>query len=311
MTVTKKIKLINDSPTIKFFKKMSTSKVILVTGANKGIGYAIVRNLALKYSETSNSQPLTIILTARDQNRGQTSLNELENELKPKKILKNDGGIIDLKFMQLDLLDENSIKKTEETISRDCNGLDILINNAGMAFKGDSFDVNVVRTTFATNFYGTLNVSNHLFPLIRPNGRLINISSNSGRSSILSEKWKKEFGKEDLDIDGLIELMKKYENAVEKGTYQNEGWPRQAYGVSKVGLTVMTKIFARRADKEGKGVLVFSCNPGWVRTDMAGPSASKSPDQGAVTPIFLTLDDDAVPKAPNGSFWSDCQVREW
>ncbi|CAG8432928.1 6074_t:CDS:2 [Diversispora eburnea] len=282
---------------------MSAPKVILVTGANKGIGYAIVRNLALKYSATSNSQPLTIILTARDQNRGQTSLNELENELKPKKILKHDGGIIDLKFIQLDLLDENSIKKTEETISKDCNGLDILINNAGMAFKGDSFDINVVRTTFATNFYGTLNVSNHLFPLIRPNGRLINISSGVGRLSIISNKWKKEFSKEDLDIDGLIELMKKYENAVEKGTYQNEGWPQQgnfsySYGMSKLGLTVMTNIFARRADKEGKGVLVFSCCPGWVRTDMAGPNAVKSPDQGAETPVFLAVNDDVVPKAP-------------
>lgn len=79
------------------------------------------------------------------------------------------------------------------------------------ASKLHEFDLNVVRTTFATNFYGTLNVSNHLFPLIRPNGRLINISSSAGGSRILSDRWKNEFTKDDLNMDGLIGLMKEFE----------------------------------------------------------------------------------------------------
>jgi carbonyl reductase 1 len=94
-----------------------------------------------------------------------------------------------------------------------------------IAFKGNSFDENVVRTTLATNFYGTLSVCNHLYPLIRPNGRLINVSSKSGSLRRLSPKLQKEFSRDDLDIDGLINLMKKFEDDVKNNRWKEEGWP--------------------------------------------------------------------------------------
>ncbi|CAG8851858.1 23357_t:CDS:2, partial [Racocetra persica] len=94
-------------------------------------------------------------------------------------------------------------------------------------FKGNAFDVNVVRTTLATNFYGTLNVFNALYPLIRPNGRIINVSSKAGKLSVVSSALKQEFLKEDLDVEGLIKLMKRFENAVEAGTHEQDGWPSQ------------------------------------------------------------------------------------
>ncbi|CAG8569786.1 12261_t:CDS:2, partial [Dentiscutata heterogama] len=270
---------------------------------NKGIGYAIVRNLAINYSNSSPSQPLTILLTARNPTLGQNSTEKLHEELKPKNILVNDGGNVDLKYLRMDLTDEQSIKDAKEVIEKDYGGLDVLINNAGMAFKGIAFDVNVVRTTFATNFYGTLNVINNLYPLIRPNGRIVNVSSWLGKSHILNDALKQEFAKEDLDMDGLISLLKRFENAVEKDTYIQEGWPRQAYGVSKVGVSIMSRILGHRADKEGKNIKVFACDPGWVKTDMA--------DQGAETPVFLALDEDVVPKSQNGTFWKDCKAVEW
>jgi hypothetical protein len=79
------------------------------------------------------------------------------------------------------------------------------------AYKGSVFDVNVVKTTLATNFYGTLKVCNYLLPIIKPNGRLINIASSSGQLRNVNEKLAKQFTNEDLDIDGLIALMKKFE----------------------------------------------------------------------------------------------------
>ncbi|CAG8749079.1 22226_t:CDS:2 [Cetraspora pellucida] len=286
------------------------SKVFLVTGGNKGIGYAIVRNLALNYANSSPSQPLTILLTARNPTLGQNSADKLRDELKPN-ILVDDGGNVDLKFLKLDLVDEQSIKDVKEVIEKDYGGLDVLINNAAIAFKGNAFDVNVVRTTFATNFYGTLNVCNILYPLIRPNGRIINISSRAGRSSNLSSTLKQEFSKEDLDIEGLTKLLKRFEDAVERDKYLEEGWPRQAYGVSKIGVTTMSRILGRRADKEGNNIKVFACCPGWVKTDMAGDKASLTPDQGAETPVFLSLDETVVPKSPNGTFWFDKQIGAW
>ncbi|RIB01571.1 hypothetical protein C2G38_2009949 [Gigaspora rosea] len=281
------------------------TKVILVTGGNKGIGYAIVRNLALSYASLSSSQPLTILLTARNPALGQNSADKLHEELKPKNVLTDDGGIVDLKFLSLDITDEQSIKDVKKVIEKDYGGLDVLINNAAIAFKGNAFDVNVVRTTFATNFYGTLNLINHFYPLIRPNGRIVNVSSSAGGLHIVNKALGQEFSKEDLDMDGLIELMKRFEDAVEKDTYKQEGWPRQAYGVSKLGVTTMTRILARRADKEGNNIKVFSCCPGWVKTDMAGERAPLTPDQGAKIPVLLALDENIVIQNPNGSFLKD------
>ncbi|CAG8586321.1 23413_t:CDS:2 [Dentiscutata erythropus] len=284
------------------------TKVILVTGGNKGIGYAIVRNLALSYVKSS-SQPLTILLTARNPTLGQSSIDKLREELKPNNVLIDDGGNVDLKFLRLDITDEQSIKDVKDVIEKDYEGLDVLINNAAIAFKGDAFDINVVRTTFATNFYGTLNVINHLYPLIRKNGRIVNVSSLAGELHIVSKALGQEFSNENLDMDGLIELMKRFENAVEKGTYKQEGWPRQAYGTSKLGVTTMTRILAHRADKEGNGIKVFACHPGWVKTDLAGERAPLTPGMYshycAKIPVLLALDEDIVVQNPNGSYFKD------
>ncbi|PKK64751.1 hypothetical protein RhiirC2_756175 [Rhizophagus irregularis] len=288
------------------------TKIALVTGANKGIGYAIVRNLALRYAQrSSDNPPLTIFLTARDPNRGQESLRKIKQELKSKQILKDENGNVDIKFLRMDLIDEQSIKDVKQILANE-NGLDILINNAAIAFGIGEFDINVVRSTLATNFYGTLNLCNQLYPLIRPNGRLINISSSVGMLKTLSSpELQKEFSREDLDIDELIGLMKKFENDVENNQWIKEGWPSKAYSVSKVGLNAMTKIFARRADSEGKNILVHACCPGWVATDMGGPNAPRNIDQGAETPIYLALDENVVPETKNGEFWRNKQVVPW
>ncbi|RGB42504.1 porcine testicular carbonyl reductase 20beta-Hydroxysteroid dehydrogenase [Rhizophagus diaphanus] len=288
------------------------TKIALVTGANKGIGYAIVRNLALRYAQrSSDNPPLTIFLTARDPNRGQESLRKIKQELKSKQILKDENGNVDIKFLRMDLIDEQSIKDVKQILANE-NGLDILINNAAIASGIEEFDINVVRSTLATNFYGTLNLCNQLYPLIRPNGRLINISSSVGKLNILSSpELQKEFSREDLDIDELIGLMKKFENDVENNQWIKEGWPSKAYSVSKVGLNAMTKIFARRADSEGKNILVHACCPGWVATDMGGPNAPRNIDQGAETPIYLALDENVVPETKNGEFWRNKQVVPW
>ncbi|CAG8585840.1 11158_t:CDS:2, partial [Paraglomus occultum] len=284
------------------------AKVALVTGANKGIGYAIVKNLALKYAESQRTPSLTIYLSARNQSLGETSLSKLQNELKIQKILSGDGGNVDLKFMRIDLTDEQTMVNAKEYLLQNHGGLDILINNAAMAFKGSAFDINVVRTTLGTNFYGTLKLSEYLLPIIKPQGRLINIASSAGRLGILSNELAQEFTRDDLDIDGLVALMKKFEDAVEKGTWKEEGWPTQAYGVSKVGVTALTRILARRVSSEGKDILVSCCCPGWVKTDMAGPAAPLTPDQGAETPVFLALDEETVPAAKNGEFWKRCKI---
>ncbi|CAG8541886.1 7615_t:CDS:2 [Ambispora gerdemannii] len=285
-------------------------KVAIVTGANKGIGYAIVRNLALSYASSPSKQPFIIYLSARNESLGKTSLEQIKQEFVGRKLLQNDGGNIDIKFLKIDLTSKESINEAAEVVDREHGGLDILINNAAMAFKGSAFDSNVVRTTLATNFYGTLEMCNKFIPLFRENGRLINVSSTAGSLRILSPELRSKFTNPELDIDGLIKLMEAFQDAVDHGTWEQKGWPTQAYGVSKTGVTALSHILARRFKAEGKNILVNSCCPGWVKTDMAGPRAHLTPDQGAETPVFLALDEETVPNAPNGELWKLKQILE-
>ncbi len=114
-----------------------------VTGANKGIGLAIVRQLALQYptSALHNSHPgsqgLLIYLTARDQGRGEAavrSLYEEDAQLGKAKALKKDGGWADIKFHQLDIRDTMSIRRFADYLRSEHGerAVDFVVNNAGM-----------------------------------------------------------------------------------------------------------------------------------------------------------------------------------
>lgn len=108
-----------------------------VTGANKGIGLAIVRQLALQYpSSTFNTGTFLIYLTARDQNRGESALKSLyeDVELKKAKVLRPDGGLADVKYHHLDISDNNSIRGFADHLKREhAEGVDFVVNNAGMS----------------------------------------------------------------------------------------------------------------------------------------------------------------------------------
>ena len=103
--------------------------------------------------------------------------------------------------------------------------------------------------------------------------------------------------------------MAQFVRDVENGCHTQNGWPNTAYGVSKIGVTALTKVQAREMAKSGKeDVLVNACCPGWVKTDMAGDRASLTPDQGAETPVYLAL----LPAgSPSGEFWYEKKISDW
>ena len=115
-------------------------RTALVTGANKGIGLAIVRNLALQYpSSAFNNGPLLIYLTARDQKRGEDAVATLQQDaqLNKAKALAEHGGLSTIKYHGMDISKLRSIKDMASFLKKQHpNGIDIVVNNAGIAMDG-------------------------------------------------------------------------------------------------------------------------------------------------------------------------------
>ncbi|XP_043927486.1 carbonyl reductase [NADPH] 1 isoform X2 [Protopterus annectens] len=275
----------------------SSTRVAVVTGSNKGIGFAVVRALCKHFVGD-------VYLTARNPDRGASAVTVLQSE-----------GLNPL-FHQLDITDMQSIRNIRDFLSSKYGGLDVLINNAGIAFKvadKTAFSIQA-EVTLKTNFFGTRDVCNELLPLLKPQGRVVNVSSISGYSALqnCSKDLQQKFRSDTITEEELVTLMEKFVEDTKKGIYQKEGWPSTAYGVSKLGVTVLSRIQARNVSKERPAdkVLINSCCPGWVRTDMAGPHAPKTPDEGAVTPVYLAL---LQPNAcePHGQFVCERKVHKW
>lgn len=137
-------------------------KIALITGANKGIGFEIVRGLL-----RSGCQ---VYLGARDATKGQQAVDELAPE----------GQVL---FIELDLTDQGTLDAAAARIQREVGHLDILVNNAGTSAKDDglpsSASANTVENVLKTNFLGTFAVTQTFLPLLKQAtaGRIVNLAS--------------------------------------------------------------------------------------------------------------------------------------
>ncbi|MEV5706597.1 SDR family oxidoreductase [Actinoallomurus sp. NPDC052274] len=141
-----------------------TSKLALVTGANKGIGFEIARGLA--------RHDCAVLVAARDRTRGEQAVAALNDE----------GG--EFHSVRLDVTDESSVAEAAHWIEERFGRLDILVNNAGITdspvpVPPSETDVSAMRTVYETNVFGVVAVTHALLPLLRrsPAGRIVNVSS--------------------------------------------------------------------------------------------------------------------------------------
>ena len=288
----------------------SYTRVAAVTGANKGIGLAIVRQLALQYPKSSfNNGPLLIYLTARNEERGKAALESInyDAQLKKAKALRSQGGLTDIRYLPLDIDSQDSIKSFAATIKKEHpDGIDILVNNAGIA--GQGFDINVVKTTLHCNYYGTLTATQLLLPQIREGGRLVNVASIGGK---LASKYSPNVKSRFLNtktVEDATKLIEEFTSAVSNGTYKSD-WPQQAYSVSKAGVIAFTKVLGDEYEKKGSKTCINSCCPGYVNTDMTKGNGVKTPDEGAQTPAMLALGEIKTGNAAR--FWEREKPCSW
>lgn len=268
-------------------------KIAVVTGSNKGIGFAIVKGLCEKFNGS-------VYLTARDVARGQAAVDAL-NKLGHNPL-----------FHQLDTTDQESVDRFRDYLKTKYGGIDLLVNNAGIAFKNDATEPFAVQAkeTVRVNYFGTLRVCQALFPLLKQNARVVNVSSSAGHLlRIPSEELRAKFSDNQLDIPALNSLMEKFVKDAEDGQNDAEGWGNSAYIVSKVGVTALTMIQQRTFDAEtpNRNVSVNAVHPGYVDTDMTSHKGSLTVEEGAKAPLFLSLDADLKGKY----VWYNCSVVAW
>lgn len=272
-------------------------KVAIVTGGNKGIGYEIVRSLM------KSEKFEFVYLTARNVELGEAAVAKLNSEEKSK-----------CHFHQLDVTDAASIEKLHQFIVEKHSGFDVLVQNAGFAFKGSSKEPRNVQTreTFKINVWGLLNVMKKFYPIIRENGRMVNMSSFVSQMTEFgfTPKWghpmQRQIGQlnKDLTLEKLEEVARKYESDCDAGTDEKEGWPQTSYGMSKLFVNAITKVYGKIAKNDNRGVLVNCCSPGYVKTDMSGNSGGTSWDVGAKTSVWLSLLPTGI-DGPQGCYLSE------
>ncbi|XP_063630218.1 carbonyl reductase [NADPH] 1-like [Cydia splendana] len=211
------------------------TKVAVVTGANKGIGFAIVRGLCKRFDGV-------VYLTSRDETRGENAVIQLSKEgLHPK-------------YYQLDITSVKSVEKFRDYIKKEYGGIDILVNNAAIAFNNNTKEPVTVQAeqTLFVNYFSLLSTCEILFPILRNGARVVNISSSCGHlTQIPGVALRNRFKDPNLTIEQLGELMQEYIEAARKGTQVAE-WGNSSYVVSKVGVTALTKIQQRMYNDRGK-----------------------------------------------------------
>lgn len=231
------------------------AKVALVTGGNRGIGYELVRQLAM--------DGFKVILTSRNSETGHKAVQKLKD------------SHLDVSFVVMDISSEASIRQAAATVNEQYERLDVLINNAGIYLDKNqklvNLDPSVLEKTLETNFFGAYHVIRSFMPLMEQQayGRIINVSSEYGAMSEMSSS-------------GV-----------------------GAYKLSKLILNGLTQLIAAESTKDIK---INAVDPGWVSSDMGGPSAPRTPQQAARSILWLAT---IGPEGPSGGFFKDGKQINW
>jgi len=277
--------------------------VAIVTGANKGIGFGIVRALCQKFQGD-------VYLTSRDEARGQAAVDDLKKEgLSPK-------------FHLLDLGNEETIIKLRDFMKETYGGIDVLVNNAGIAFKNAATEPfgEQATVTLATNYWANKRACEILFPILKPGARVVNMSSSAGflghigsRSGdkVKAEELKKKLSSPFLTVPELDSLMKNFVETANAGTHGSYGWPNSTYVVSKIGWSALSRIQQRQMEQDKREDIVINhVHPGYVDTDMTSHKGVLTIDRGSESGVFAAL----LPAGTDvrGAYiWHDCQIVDW
>ena len=182
----------------------------------------------------------------------------------------------DQRAVRLDVTEDDEVRAAIDRIRDEAGALDVVVNNAGVFPRSGplgEMDLADFDRTMAVNLRGPVAVTKHALPLLldEPGGRVVTLSSGLGRFT-----------------EGQM------------------GGEYPAYRLSKVGVGGLTAYLDGEYGDEG--LIANAVSPGWVRTDMGGDGAPRSPSKGAETPVWLSR---FAPGSPSGALWKDRERISW
>lgn len=255
----------------------ATRKIALVTGANQGLGLALVRGLRRTLGEES-----VVYLAARDTDRGEAAC----------ALLQREGLTPD--FIQLDVTDAASVATAADKIRARHGGIDIVIQNAAARITKDMPQAGQVEGFIDTNNHGTLRIVEAFVPLLRDNARLVVVASSFGSLRNLDTRLHSKFDAPGLTLHDIERAMDEFAAATRAGTAQQEGWPDWINVPSKIGQVASVRVLARDREAEfrRRGILVNAACPGLIDTEASRPwfadmSKAATPDDAAKDLIWL------------------------
>jgi NAD(P)-dependent dehydrogenase (short-subunit alcohol dehydrogenase family) len=231
------------------------SRVAVITGSNRGMGYETARQLIARGYRVALTGRNPDALDAARRRLGDAAAHAI--------------------CQRLDVTDVASIVEASRSIHTRWGRVDVLVNNAAILLSEDdealAIPLDDYRQTFEVNLFGVIETCRVFLPGMaeRGYGRVVNVSSRAGQ------------------LAGMT-------------TYA------PAYSMSKTVVNALTRLLA--ATYRARGVLVNAVDPGWVRTDMGGPSAPRSLEEGVDTKVWLATLPDA---GPTGGFFKDRRSVEW
>lgn len=233
-------------------------RTVLITGANKGIGFETARQLAALGN--------FVYIGSRDINSGQKAADQLKA-----------SGIANVAAIQIDVTDIDTIRRAMEELDSQIGALDVLINNAGISGEQSQqvaeCSMEAIRSLFDTNFFGAIQTTQIMLPLLRKSSApsIINVSS--------------EVGSLTMNMSG--ERPPNWSNF-------------SAYGASKTALNAFTVMLAN--ELRPQNIMVNSVTPGYTATDLNQFKGFKTVAEGAKPIVSLAMSTD---RTVTGKFFKD------
>jgi NAD(P)-dependent dehydrogenase (short-subunit alcohol dehydrogenase family) len=265
---------------------MTVARIALVTGANRGLGFALAEGLAARMDRDD-----LVLLTGRDARRVADAVTRVTGAA---------DTVSGVEGRVLDVTDASAVRELAAELGARHGGVDIVVSNASAMLTPERSQAEQADAFIDVANGGTHAILRSFGPVLRPGGRLIVVASSLGTLGRLDSRLQPLF--DGASLDEVEAVVESWRAAVHAGTERESGWPHWINVPSKVAqVAAVRAVAAERRDADlARGTLVAAVCPGLVDTPLSRPwfadfSQAQAPARAAVAVLDLLLDEKTDP----------------